>query len=167
MLRASVYVHLLVARWKASAVSAAVQRIHYAAGRYEEQVVISKPITLSANPDDPATLQWQTSQPYQSTITIMAGGQLRLNNIIIRHSSPSVANNYALFVRGGTSELTRCDISSSTGSGIGMEGGTATVWSSKIHDCQGNGAVIAGSIDLSGGMDATEDGTEARSEVQL
>lgn len=126
-------------------------------GRIEEQVVITKPLTLSASPQDPATIQWQTAQPYQSTITVSRGGQVTLENVIVRHSSPSVANNYAIFVQGGKAEVTGCDISSSTGSGIGIEGGAVTATSSKIHDCQGNGAVIAGLIDDAAGGDVSEE----------
>lgn len=127
--------------------------------------MVSKPITLSSSPEDPATLQWETTEPYQSTITVIQGGQIRLENVTVRHSSPSVANNYAIFVQGGRAEVTSCDISSRTGSGIGVEGGMITVTSSKVHDCQGNGAVVAGSIDLAGGMDASDDGTAPASEV--
>eukprot|EP00892_Ulva_mutabilis_P001898 jgi/Ulvmu1/11709/UM008_0120.1 len=116
-------------------------------GVYEEQIVVSKPITLYAKPEEGATLQWRTTKPYQSTIKVIPGGQLRLENITIRHSSPSVANNYAVFVQGGDVQAYGCDICSSSGSGIGLEGGTITAESSKVHDCVGNGAVIAGSID--------------------
>ena len=119
----------------------------HAGGSYEEQIVVSKALTLYAKPDEPTSLQWQTTKPYQSTITVAAGGRLLLENITIRHSSPSVANNYALFVQGGDAEVTGCDIRSSTGSGIGVEGGALTVTNSKIRECVGNGAVIAGSID--------------------
>jgi hypothetical protein len=114
---------------------------------YAERIVVTKDVTLSA-PSATASIQWKTTQPYESTVTVRPGARLKLENVSIRHSSPSVANNYSIFCQGGTLEIANCDISSATGSGIGMEGGTALISDSRIQGCKGSGIVVAGALSL-------------------
>lgn len=103
-------------------------------------------MTLAAAASNPAIIEWQTTKPYESAVSVRPGARLRLENITVRHSSPSVANNYAVFCQGGSLEAVNCNISSTTGSGIGMEGGSAFVSDSQIQGCKGSGAVVAGAL---------------------
>ena len=69
----------------------------------------------------------------------------------IRHRSPSVANNYALYLDNASdSTLCNLDISSSTGTGISIEGiqnGTIRIQNCTIHDCARNGLGLFPSIE--------------------
>lgn len=58
-----------------------------------------------------------TSAPYEATIEILADG-VQVTGLTVRHASPSIANNYAVYVRGSVVQLTACDVSSSTGSAV-------------------------------------------------
>ena len=58
------------------------------------------------------TVVWETQKPYESVLQSSAPGAV-VRGLRLRHSSPSVANNYAVFMQGGslrlearTSELT-------------------------------------------------------------
>ena len=107
---------------------------------------MSKDVTILAPVVSRATIQWRTTQPYEAAVLVRPGATLRLENINVRHSSPSVANNYSVFCQEGTLEAASCDISSASGSGIGIEGGTALISDCKIRDCKGSGAVVAGAL---------------------
>lgn len=76
-----------------------------------------------------AVLRHETARPYESTIEISAAS-CRVIGLSVRHSSRSVANNYALFVRegaAGASEgasaafIADCDVSSESGTAAGIE----------------------------------------------
>lgn len=76
-----------------------------------------------------ATLTHEVSRPYESTIAVSAPG-VRVVGLEIRHSSPSVANNYALHVEESASDfssssptvvISDCDVSSSSGSALGLD----------------------------------------------
>jgi hypothetical protein len=105
---------------------------------------VTRDVTLSAT--NPATIDWQTKQPYESTVVVCRGARLRMENVIVRHSSPSVANNYAIFCQEGAFEAVNCDFSSTTGSGVGMEGGSVSLSDCRIQGCKGSGAVLAGAL---------------------
>ena len=93
---------------------------------YKERLTISKPVSLVSDPSAPAALEWQTTRPYESTICVLPGGHLILEGIRLRH------------------------ISSKSGSGIGLEGGSLSISQTSVHDCIGNGVVLAGALtDLS------------------
>jgi hypothetical protein len=117
------------------------------AGRmFAERIIVTRDVTLIAPATNAATIEWQTTQPYESTVVVHPGARLRLENVVVRHSSPSIANNYAIFCQEGALEAVNCDISSSTGSGIGMEGGTAVLSDCRVQGCKGSGAVLAGAL---------------------
>ena len=69
--------------------------------------------------------------------------------LAIRHYSPSIAQNYGVFVhcptRSDRVKLVNCDVVSSSGSGIGVEGGNVTVYSCTVHDCKNHGVLYLGS----------------------
>lgn len=79
--------------------------------RYAERLVLTRPVTIQASPGDAVELTWQSSEPYQSTIEVDASvypeladpAAVVLQGLRVRHSSPSIANNYAvrLVVSGG------------------------------------------------------------------
>ena len=82
-----------------------------------------------------ATLSHETSRPYESTVAVSAPG-CRVVGLTIRHSSPSVANNYAVHVEESASAppssaeagagsppttILGCDVASSSGSALGLD----------------------------------------------
>lgn len=169
--------------------------------RYTERLVISRPVTIATAPGADVEVSWTTREPYQSVVEVDSAlgeglegaGAVRLRGLRLRHSSPSVANNYAVRLvvstgrgcgqrgRGHHSVLVRdwpqrgqgwvlevakrpasptqpapglvhpahqgcgavlegCDISSSTGDGVGVEGGAPALLRCTVHDCQRHGA---------------------------
>lgn len=47
------------------------------------------------------TIVWETDRPYESVVQ-SSGEDVHLIGLKLRHSSPSVANNYAVFMQGGS-----------------------------------------------------------------
>ena len=66
------------------------------AGKYQERVILDKAVSLVASPGADVEISWHTEDHYESTILCTADGA-KIQNITIRHFSPSVANNYAVF----------------------------------------------------------------------
>jgi Right handed beta helix region len=123
----------------------------YPGGTYSERIVLRSSIILEAEPGASVNLKWSTSEPYQSSIEVVSGARASVRGFTILHSSPSVANNYAVYVKSRAQlDLTDCDINSATGSGVGVDGGSVAVVDSYVHDCARNGLIVAG--DLEGGM---------------
>ena len=50
------------------------------------------------------TIVWETKKPYESVLESSASGVL-VRGLRLRHSSPSVANNYGVFMRSGSLRL--------------------------------------------------------------
>ena len=72
---------------------------------------------------------------------------LTLRNVTVRHNSPSVANNYAVFATTGSGLVIEgCDVSSETGSGVVGEGAEIRVTRCKIHDCKTHGVAVYGDL---------------------
>ncbi|GLI70139.1 hypothetical protein VaNZ11_014948, partial [Volvox africanus] len=120
------------------------------AGRYRERLQLSQPVTLRAWPNGARVeVVWETSEPYQSTLEVNAPaagrGEVVVEGISIRHSSKSVANNYGVYIRGGSPRLVDCDISSATGAGVGIEGANPQLVGCRIHDCARQGIAVFGS----------------------
>ncbi len=63
----------------------------------------------------------------------------------LRHTSPSIAANYCVLVRGELL-MERCDVSSATGSGLGCEGGVVTARNCRLCDCRLHGAALYGDL---------------------
>jgi nitrous oxidase accessory protein NosD len=115
-----------------------------AAGTYNERAILTRAITLAAAPGAAVILSHETSSPYESTIVIAADGAV-VRDISIRHNSPSIANCYAVQATsacGTTARLERCDVSSVTGSGVGVEGGAITIVDCRVHDCARSGVAV-------------------------
>jgi hypothetical protein len=67
--------------------------------RYHERLVISKRVRIVADGSGPVTLAWSTTEPYQSAIESQGLHGASVSGLTIRHRSPSVANNYAVFLQ--------------------------------------------------------------------
>lgn len=73
----------------------------FCACRYNERLVIDKRVSIAADGSGPVTLSWSTSEPYQSAIESRGTLGARVSGLTIQHRSPSVANNYAVFLQVG------------------------------------------------------------------
>lgn len=78
-----------------------------------------------------ATLSHETPRPYESTVSVSAP-RCRVVGLTIRHSSPSVANNYALHVEEAAASsassddrdlarISECDVASASGTALGLD----------------------------------------------
>jgi hypothetical protein len=80
---------------------------------------------LDATSPPTVTLAWSTASPYESVVDV-AAPRCALAGVRLQHSSPSVANNAAVFVREtGSLTLQGCAVTSATGNGIILEGSAA------------------------------------------
>lgn len=125
-------------------------------GRYAERLALTRPVTIRAAADEAVEVVWETQQPYQATVE--AGPELGeaavvLQGLRIRHSSPSIANNYAVRLAGCSVTLADCDISTATGVGVGIEGGAPRLVRCSVHNCQRHGVAVFGDL-LGGGCAA-------------
>ena len=100
-----------------------------------------------------ATLSHETSRPYESTVSISAP-RCRVIGLTIRHSSPSVANNYALHVeeaaaaseddeRSPITIISECDVASASGTALGTEAPTRVSHSRFASNSRFGAAVFA------------------------
>ena len=164
--------------------------------------MISKRVRVVADGSGSVTLAWSTDAPYQSAIESQGLHGASISGLTIRHRSPSVANNYAVFlqarvhvtyegrgqsdkvghscrcarrcfscgnpvqprshcrpipwscvyVQGSDLSLQDCDISSSTGTGVGIEGGAPLIGRCTVHNCERHGVAIFSELGGSGGV---------------
>ena len=63
--------------------------------------MISKRVSITADGTGQVTLAWSTNEPYQSAIESQGLHGASISGLTIRHRSPSVANNYAVFLQVG------------------------------------------------------------------
>jgi hypothetical protein len=68
-------------------------------GTYHERLVLNRAITLRAAQGAAVELVWETRGHYESTVECSGDGTVVLEGFTIRHSSPSVANNYAVHLK--------------------------------------------------------------------
>lgn len=128
-------------------------------GVYNERVTIIRPITLMADGD--VTLSWKSDRPYEAALTVAlerpispaaSTSRVVVSGLSVRHFSPSIAQNYAVYVPQPTSaaadgvgiEFQRCAITSGSGSGVGVEGGDVTLERCQIASCKNHGVVYLG-----------------------
>ena len=128
--------------------------VRVAPGFYNERLIILQAVTLEAEPPKagaPAgksavTLSHDTEAPYEATLQVEAP-DVSVRGIQIRHTSPSIAANYAVLVRStGALTLDKCDARSSTGSGLGVEGGLAIARLCIFTECQRHGVALYGDL---------------------
>jgi hypothetical protein len=131
--------------------------IQLSAGTYAERVVIPAGIgdvTLEPAPGVPprsVIVEHRTEKPYEATIETSPTGassgtsKVVVRGVVVKHASPSVANNYAVFAV-ATSDLTLvdCSVSSETGSGVACEGATLVVRDCEIVGCKAHGVAAYG-----------------------
>lgn len=117
----------------------------------DKTLEIQKPITVRGASMQTTILSLSTETPYHPVFHIASTSGVTLQDMTIRHRSPSVANNYALYLDNASdSTLCNLDISSSTGTGISIEGiqnGTIRIQNCTIHDCARNGLGLFPSIE--------------------
>ncbi len=89
------------------------------------------------------TLAWETPSPYECVVDVGAP-RCALAGFTIAHSSPSVANNFAVLVREGASlALQSCRVTSATGTGLGVEG-SASADGCDLSGCASYGVASVG-----------------------
>jgi len=111
----------------------------------DERVVVDVDgVTIETAGGGPkAALRHFTPAPYESTIEIRARG-VTIRNLAVAHGSKSVANNYGIFSREGTSAtFESCEVTSTTGSGFGIEGAEV-----ELIDCVASGCASHGLVGL-------------------
>lgn len=127
--------------------------IYLEQGEYaiDQTLDIQKPLTVRGSAMKNCVISLSTDSPYHPVIQISSTYGVTLENLTIRHRSPSIANNYALYlVDAGDCTLCNMDVSSSTGTGIGIEGiqqGVIRIQNCTIHDCARNGIGLFPSIE--------------------
>jgi hypothetical protein len=92
-------------------------------------IVVGASGSSSSTTPTPATLRVDTPTPYVRVLEVRGeGARLRAENVIVRHASKSVASNYAVLASAGAAlELVACDVSSSTGAGVAIDGAARVV----------------------------------------
>ena len=142
----------LAARGDASAAS-----IRLSPGVYFERVVVPASLAgdlliepVAGAAPGSVTLEHRTSSPYEATVENQmpgSAGAVTLRRVVVRHASPSVANNYAAFAQPGSAlTLESCDVQSDTGSGVAAEGATLVLTDCAIHDCKTHGVAVYGDL---------------------
>ena len=124
----------------------------------DERVVVDVDgVTIETAGGGPkATLRHVTRAPYESTIEIRARG-VTIRNLAVAHGSKSVANNYGIFSAEGTSAtFESCEVTSTTGSGFGIEGAEV-----ELIDCVASGCASHGVVGLGDSSGAPGSGTVA------
>lgn len=124
----------------------------------DERVVVDVDgVTIETAREGPkATVRHVTRAPYESAIEIRARG-VTIRNLAVVHGSKSVANNYGIFSREGTSAtFESCEVTSTTGSGFGIEGAAV-----ELIDCVASGCASHGVVGLGDSSGAPGSGTVA------
>lgn len=85
--------------------------------------------------------------PYEATLTVESDGVV-LERLTVRHTSPSIAANYAVLVRGtGSLTMERCSVTSASGSGLGCEGGRVSARECSFSGCVRHGVLFTGDLE--------------------
>ena len=128
-------------------------RIAVGAGTYRETCTIRKPLQLVAAPGARPVVELISDQPYQHALTIDvatdAVGEVLVEGFELRHTSPSIAQNYAVYSASTTARSVKAvlrdlDITSSSGTGVGVEGGEVELLDSRVRGCKGHGLAFLG-----------------------
>ncbi|KAI3436204.1 hypothetical protein D9Q98_002258 [Chlorella vulgaris] len=129
--------------------TASGSRIEVYGGRYVERLIITQPVLIAAAPGEVVEVSWHTDKPYQPAIEcsgVQGAGAVLVRGLRVRHSSKSVANNYAVRLESCAAVLEDCDISSSSGDGVGIEGGCPQLVNCSMHHNDRHGVAIFGDL---------------------
>jgi len=100
---------------------------------------------IGASGSEGTTIVLDTEEHYVPALTVTSP-DATIESLSVRHRSPSVANNYAVYIVqvAGDVTLRRLDVSSETGTGVAVEGGRGRVEivDCLIHDTKNNGIGI-------------------------
>ncbi|GBF95641.1 hypothetical protein Rsub_08623 [Raphidocelis subcapitata] len=119
-------------------------------GQYRERLVIEgKFLTIQSAQAGTVEVLWQSSKPYEHTLeTKNTSGAVTVRGLTLRHFSKSVAQNYCVLAKAGSSlVLESCDISSDSGVGVGVEGAVLQLKDSAVHDCERHGVAAYGGFE--------------------
>jgi len=122
--------------------------IQVEAGRYRDRLVVTRPNTIiTAHPTGASvTIEWETKEPYQSVVDCTAKS-VTLSGLTLKHASKSVANNYGVYIHDGSDlVMERCEVTSTTGTGIGIEGAAPTIRDCRISGCARHGVAVFGGL---------------------
>jgi len=114
-------------------------------GEYRERLILDKAVVLKASEPGTVSLEHVTSKPYESTVEVVVGG-VQIEGVRIRHSSKSIANNYGVYLKEAGAKLVGCDISSSTGCAVGIEGGNTAFQNCTFSGAKNHGLAIYGDL---------------------
>ena len=117
-----------------------------ARGQHAGRAVLERRVALlGGGGTGTTTLAWKTDAPYQSTVAARTPGCV-VGGLTITHGSPSVANNYCVHAEDGADgfTLTGCDVTSATGTGVGLDAAECVVAGCTIHDCARFGVAVFG-----------------------
>lgn len=114
------------------------------AGTYAERLTLTRSVRLLA--DAGAVLDWKSKGPNEPALTVDLSGataacEILVSGLAVRHASPYFSQNYAVYVPrpaaaadgGSRIEMRGCEVSSSTGTGVGVEGGDLALLDSKVR----------------------------------
>jgi hypothetical protein len=112
----------------ALAAARAFDTLSLAPGAYAERAVLNLEGLTLVGEGGGAMLTWTTDRPYEAAL-VAAAPNCAASNLSIRHSSPSVADNYAVHVSDPAASLTldRVSAASATGTGLGADGRVGAV----------------------------------------
>ena len=105
------------------------------------QIVVREGESLLIRGSANCVLEHVTSEPYQPVIRVLPGAKLVIEGgggLTVRHSSPSVASNYAIEV-GPRKVLRNTTVTSSTGSGVCVQGEAAKSSAAKFWTARSTG----------------------------
>ena len=131
--------------------------IRLSPGVYAERVVVPASLArdlviepVAGAAPGSVTLEHRTSSPYEATVENRmpaSAGAATLRRLVVRHASPSVANNYAAFATPEpVSDRTSHDSSVSDEPGVAAEGATLVLTDCAIHDCKTHGVAVYGDL---------------------
>ena len=121
--------------------------VQVAAGYYAERLLFTRPVRLESAPGAEVIVEHETEVPYEATLTVESEGVV-VERLTFRHTSPSIAANYCVLVRGtGCLTMERCSVTSSTGSGLGCEGGRVSIRETEFAGCKRHGVLFTGDLE--------------------
>ena len=122
-------------------------------GLYRERLELTRAVTLVGEPGrgDLPTVEWMCDRPYEAVLTVgPLAGAVEVTGIAFRHYSPSIAQNYAIYAPGAprgvanVATLRGCEVSSGSGSGVGVEGGEVRLLDCRVSGCKNHGVLFVG-----------------------